>query len=483
MNILTHIRATALDVPGRIAVYFGTETLMYEALIRRVEQYGVVLQASGVSPGMGVGIMGTNSAEFICRALAVFYCDAVVLPISHNLKTDELDKLCRSTQLHFLWDDQSGILPDSWNASDVLRIEDGWRLSISPYAAKESRLVSHVDNAALIRFTSGTTGTAKGVILSHESIDERLVAANRKLRLGSQDTVIWVLSMAYHFVVSILLYLRYGCSICICEEFLADVILDDILRCKGTFLYVSPTHIRMLAADPTGRTMESVHTVISTSTGIAAADCQRFYSRYGLPVSQAYGIIEIGLPILNDAESVGVPEAVGYALPDYTVDILDPEGRPLPAETIGHLAIKGPGMFAAYLDPPTLLDSVLKNGYFHTGDLAIKRDDGLIRIAGRKKSMINVAGNKVFPEEVEDVLNGHPAIRLSRVTGFAHPILMEGVMAEVVLEAGAEIDVESLISYCRRKLSAYKVPQKVHVVDALPMTDSGKLIRHDAGIS
>jgi long-chain acyl-CoA synthetase len=356
---------------------------------------------------------------------------------------------------------------------------NGWRLSGNPFAAHASELVSHVEDAALIRFTSGTTGTAKGVILSHESINERVIAANRKLNLGPKDTVIWVLSMAYHFVVSILLYLRYGCRICICEEFLADVILDDVERCNGTFLYVSPTHIRMLAADTSARSLESIHTVISTSTGIAARDCERFYGRYGIPVSQAYGIIEIGLPILNDAQSVDVPDAVGYALPDYTVDILDPDGQPLPEETIGQLAIKGPGMFAAYLDPPTPRDSVLQNGYFLTGDLAIKRDDGLIRIAGRKKSMINVAGNKVFPEEVEEVLNTHPAIRVSRASGFAHPILMEGVMAEVVLESAAEIDVEELISYCRKRLSTYKIPQKIKVVGELPMTDSGKLIRHE----
>jgi len=476
MNILDDIRRTAEKLPEHTALYYGNETFTYAALIGKVEQYGRQLQAQGVQPGMGVGVMGMNSAGFIFRALAVLYCDAIVLPVSHNLKALELEKLCRSTRLHFLWDDQSTELPEGWSF-DVMHLDGQWRLIRSPFAMAVPQLISHVGDAALIRFTSGTTGTAKGVILSHTGIAERLAAANRQLRLGPEDTVVWVLSMAYHFVVSILLYLRYGCSICICKEFLADVILDDVTRCGGTFIYVSPTHIRMLAADRSGRMLDGVHTVISTSTGISADDCIRFFQRYGKPVTQAYGIIEIGLPILNDRRAGDVPEAVGYALPDYTVDILDADGIPLPSGEIGHLAIKGPGMFAAYLDPPTPRAEVLLKGYFLTGDLATKRADGLIQIAGRRKSMINVAGNKVFPEEVEDVLNTHADVKLSRVSGFKHPILMECVMAEVQLKPGHSVQTEDLITYCRRRLSTYKVPQRILFVDQLPMTDSGKVIR------
>lgn len=134
-------------------------------------------------------------------------------------------------------------------------------------------------------------------------------------------------------------------------------------------------------------------------------------------------------------------------------------------------------MFAAYLQPPKLREDILQNGWFLTGDLASRRPDGLLTIEGRKKSMINVSGNKVFPEEVEAVLNTHPAVAMSRVKGAPHPFLGECVSAEVVLHPGAEVDAETLITYCRQRLSTYKVPQRLAFVSTLPMTDSGKLRR------
>ena len=168
---------------------------------------------------------------------------------------------------------------------------------------------------------------------------------------------------------------------------------------------------------------------------------------------------------------------MGYALPDYEVEIVNDEGGVQSPGVIGHLAMRGPGMFDAYLEPPKGRGEVMQNGWFMTGDLASKQPDGLIKIEGRKKSMINVSGNKVFPEEVEAVLNQHKAVHLSRVSGFQHRFLGECVQAEVMLENGQEVDVESLIGFCRERLSTYKVPQKIQFVKELPMTDSGKIIR------
>ena len=290
--------------------------------------------------------------------------------------------------------------------------------------------------------------------------------------------IVWVLSMAYHFVVSIILYLRYGCTIILCKEFLADNIIENTNAHGGTFLYASPMHIRMLFSDTSNRMMPSLKRVISTSTAISKDQCEKFKSRFGIPVSQAYGIIEIGLPIINFEKSELYPDAVGYALPDYTVEILDENGNILPVDQVGHLAIKGPGMLDGYLNPPSTRDQILKAGWFLTGDLASKMNDGLIRIEGRLKSMINVSGNKVFPEEVEAVLNQHPLISESKVSGYKHPLLGESVRAEIVLHPRAtKPDIESLRQFCRTHLSAYKIPQLFIYVESLPKTDSGKLMR------
>ncbi len=237
-------------------------------------------------------------------------------------------------------------------------------------------------------------------------------------------------------------------------------------------------HIRLLFSDNSDRMMPTLKRVISTSTAISKEHCEKFKSRFGIPVSQAYGIIEIGLPIINFEKSELYPEAVGYALPDYNVEMLDENGTILPVGQLGHLAICGPGMLDGYLNPPATRDQILKNGWFLTGDLASKLEDGLIRIEGRLKSMINVAGNKVFPEEVETILNKHPYIKESKVSGYTHPLLGESVRAEIVLQQGfSQPDIEELRRFCRKYLSAYKVPQQFIFVEDLPMTGSGKMKR------
>jgi long-chain acyl-CoA synthetase len=282
--------------------------------------------------------------------------------------------------------------------------------------------------------------------------------------------------MAFHFVVSIVLYVRVGAAIAISRDFLAETMLDYSNRFKATLLYASPMHIRLLSGYAGVERLDSLRMVISTSTAISAADIKSFTEKYQKPISQAYGIIEIGLPIINHLNPEQNPEAVGYALPSYRVEILDDDNNILPPGEIGHLAISGPGMFDGYLSPPTLRQEILNGSWFMTGDLASKDLSGLITVRGRKKSMINVSGNKVFPEEVEHVLNAHPDVKESRVFGGKHILLGEVVQAEVVSANGRE-DVEVLISFCREKLSTYKVPQRISFVKELQRTETGKLKR------
>ena len=172
------------------------------------------------------------------------------------------------------------------------------------------------------------------------------------------------------------------------------------------------------------------------------------------------------------------PQAVFYALPGYTVDILDDDHNPLPPGKTGHLAIKGPGMFDAYLLPATPRDEVLKNGYFLTADYASKSADGLVTIEGRAKSVINVSGLKVFPEEVEAVLELLPEIKMARISSSPHPLMGQVIEGEIVLHEGKSIDVEDVLTYCRKRLSSFKAPQRIHIVESLPLTGSGKLQRH-----
>lgn len=471
------LKDAAHQWPDNSAVHDEYGTLSFKQLFIETEELRNHLLKMGIKEGMGVGVMAANGRNFIIGIFAAVGCGAAVMPMSPLLKQPEVDDILKDAKLHAIIDDRSGIQPLA-TIETVIPLKNGsFRFGFT--SIHESVVFApFVNQPAFIRFTSGTTGKSKGVIVSHQSVADRIIAANKGLELGSSDTVVWVLPMAYHFMVSIILYVKFGTTIAVAKDFLARNIIDVTNRYGGTLLYASPLQIKLLAGESSREMMPSLKKVISTSAGISPDVCKAFTKRFGIVVSQAYGIIEIGLPILNYAKPDEHPEAVGYAVPGYSVDILDDKHQPLPAGQIGQLGIKGPGMFDAYLVPPTLSKDVLKNGYFLTADTASKTNDGLIKIEGRSKSVINVSGLKVFPEEVEAVLETIPEIKQARVSSSPHPLTGQIIEAELVLHQGVKVDVEDILTYCKKRLSSFKSPQRIKIVDSLPMTGSGKLQRH-----
>lgn len=475
-HVYNVLKESAQKWPDHIAVYDEFGTITFKELWQETEKLRVEILKSGIQEGMCVGMLARNSRNFIVGMFAVAGCDAVILPISHQMKADEIRNLIEETQLHAILDEGSGVkVLNNYSSTIPLTFEQfHFGFTQNQYTGP---FAPHIENPVFMRFTSGTTGKSKGVIISHKDAIDRVEAANKGLELGPDDTVIWVLPMAFHFVVSILLYIRFGAAIAIAKDFLAAHILEISNRCNGTLLYASPLQIKLLAADKSEENFNTLKKVISTSAGIGFDVCAAFKNRFGIDVSQAYGIIEIGLPIINFKKSDSNPDAVGYALPDYTVDILDETFNPLPSGEVGILGIKGPGMFAGYLTPPTTREENLQYGYFVTADFAIKDADGLITVKGREKSAINVAGNKVFVEEVEKILETHPQIESARVSGKAHLLMGQVVHADIILKPNQNPEIEEIISYCRRQLSTYKVPQSIKFVSELPMTNTGKIRR------
>lgn len=459
--------------PSHPSIHDELGTMTFNELYEEVEVLKNQLIERGIGERMAIGVMAKNGRGIIIGIFAVIGTGATVMPMSHQLKPLEIEQNIEDAGLNCIIDDLSGYAPSQ--SEDMLKVLDLQFRFTSIHTKKDFAL--HVNNPGFMRFTSGTTGKAKGVIISHQSAIERIESANKKLELGTEDCVIWVLPIAYHFVVSILLYIRYGTAIAIAQDFLPQNISKISEKHKGTLLYASPMQIRLLANADEEVVLPYIKHVISTSAGIAPDVCDAFKSKFGVPVSQAYGIIEIGLPILNYEHSTDHPEAVGEALPDYSVVILDKHNTVLEANEVGNLAIKGPGMFDGYLQPALKREDVLVNGYFLTADYASKTQDGLIVVHGRQLSMINVGGNKVYPEEVEGVLELVPEIQLARISGVPHPLLGQIVQAEVVLEAGTTIDVEKVLTFCRKQLSTFKMPQRILIVDTIPMTKTGKIKR------
>lgn len=470
------LKNAAKQWPNNPAIHDDFGTMTFAELLNASESLSKTLIADGVGAGMAVGLISRNNRNFIIGIFAVIGTGATVIPMSHQLKGDELKSVLEETHLHVILNDRSNASIRFEHEREI-KLDQGSFFIAHTEVKTDQIFAAHVIAPAFMRFTSGTTGKAKGVVISHRSAIERVEAANKILQLGPNDTVIWVLPIAYHFVVSILLYVRFGAAIAIVSDFLPKNIIEMTNRHKGTLIYASPMQIRLLANSSGDELMPSLNRVISTSAGISKDICLDFYKRFQKWVSQAYGIIEIGLPMINYLHSEDEPDAVGTILPDFEVCIFDENNLEVPDGQIGKLGIKGPGMFDAYLNPPVKREAVLVNGFFLTADFATKKDN-LVKIEGREKTVINVAGNKVFPEEVEAVIETYPGIKIARISSVPHPLMGQIVQADVVLENDQMIDVEAMLTYCRKRLSTHKIPQRVRIVDALQMTGSGKLVRY-----
>ncbi|MCF6202129.1 MAG: acyl--CoA ligase [Methylococcaceae bacterium] len=464
--------------PEHIGVIDGEEELSYQQLFQQAELLKNKLLENGLTQGMGLAVMGRNSSAFIVAMFAGFACGATVFPLSHQLKQSEIEHILSDTQLHAVLDDQSGLNPVEGEAVTIDVFQHTLRLAWTGISFESS--ITPLNDAAFIRYTSGTTGSSKGVVLTHKSIAKRVEIAQAALQLTSNDVVLWVLSMAFHFLVTILVYIRSGAKIILCKDLLAQTIINDANNYNASFLYASPMHFRLLAADSSGKTMQSLKIAISTSSGIPINIANAFKDRFNLPVTQAYGIIEAGLPLMDNLSEKIETESVGYPVPGFLVSIYNDNKQQVVVEgEIGHLAITGAGMFDAYLKPWQTAEQVMVDGWFMTGDLAKFEKDGLVTICGREKTMINVSGNKVFPEEVEVVLNSHEDILEAHVFGHNHSLMGEIVCANVRIKENIELDVENVLKFCRHQLSYYKVPQQLNQVAKIVHTQSGKIKRVD----
>jgi long-chain acyl-CoA synthetase len=331
---------------------------------------------------------------------------------------------------------------------------------------------------AFIRFSSGTTGRSKGIVLSHASLMARIETGNRRLGITAQDRVVWILPMAHHFAVSIMLYLLKGATTVVVRSHLPEDILDAALRHEGTVLYGAPFHHTLLAREPSGRPWPTLRLAVSTAAALPLATARAFDSRYGVPLSQGFGIIEAGLPLLNTAAPREKPESVGRPLDDMAVDFRDPvTGLAVAAGEVGELFLQADGMLDAYLNPWRLRGDILADGpWFQTGDLARQDADGFVYVVGRTNSVINSAGMKCFPEEVEAVIQSHPGVLAVRVSGQPHPHFGAVPVADIIAGEPAP-SATSLAAHCRNALAQHKIPVEFRFVKDLPRTNSGKIRR------
>ncbi len=479
-TVLDPIERHARESPDRPALVSdlgdGTSRVVsYSQLMDRMGEIAGELRKSGVSRGQRCGMVAPQGASFVENALGILAAGACLVPIPDDHTGEVLEEFVRRSRLHHLLSvSKDGGAEPSGNPPLRSFADPG---TVDGRVDDEFRAL----DPAYLRFTSGTTSRRKGVILGHASILDRLAVANRALEITPDDRILWLLPMAHHFVVSILLYLRYGATVLLPAGSLARDVLGFAERERASVFYASPYHYNLMAKDKGDGRLSGVRLAISTAEGLRPDVAERFRERFGFTLRQALGIIEVGLPVI-DRGGTGKPGALGRPLEDYEVWLRGEDGQPVvradSPERTGEICIRGPGLFDAYLDPWTPAREILEPDGFRTGDQGWFDADGDLFLAGRRSNRINMAGMKFFGEEVERVLDTHPGVVRSRVFGREHAHLGEIPVAEIeVVDVDAAPDRKELSGFCRGLLPGYKVPREFRVVDALPMTPTGKLAR------
>ncbi|HXJ81511.1 MAG TPA: class I adenylate-forming enzyme family protein [Candidatus Methylomirabilis sp.] len=478
MNLTDFLASSAARYGIRDAVtdVRSGRVLTYRQLADEAERVAKFLIAQGVQPGQRIGLIAPNGLAYLPAAFGLLATGACMIPLPGGITPTEITRIMTEIQVNgcLAWPAPNAVLTSPPATITAGGVCDGFTFGWVDRSAEGPRELARL-NPAFIRFTSGTTASSKGVVLSHEATAARVEAADSVLRFTEEDRILWVLPLAYHFAVTIVAYVRAGANVLMCPDTLPGALVEAVERFRPSVLYASPLHFeRMSNLTPRGP-FESVRLCLSTSAPITAAVIDRFESRYGVPVGQAYGIIEAGLPCINLRGAGLSVTSVGRPVPGYEVAIFSGEGT-RPAGTPGEVAVRGRGLFSAYYAPWRLSEQITRDGWFLTGDIGYLDESGALYLQGRRTAVIFVAGLKFFPEEVEQCIDQFPGIRESRVFGRAHARLGDVPCAEIVVDAGG-CDLDGLKAHCARLLSPYKVPVEWSVVEAVPRTPGGKILR------
>ncbi|MGM1016471.1 MAG: long-chain-fatty-acid--CoA ligase [Actinomycetota bacterium] len=526
-GVLTDIvAASARDYPDAPALqFFGRETT-YAELQNAIDRAAAGLRAQGVGPGDPVAIVLPNCPQHIVAFYAVLRLGAVVVEHNPLYTPRELrkqfedhgakhaivwSKVARTVQEFPADLAVSTLISVDVTRAMPLRTRAALRLPISK--ARESRAAltekvrgaiawesildvdqlpaSHprpqTDDLAIIQYTSGTTGTPKGAALTHRNLLANAAQAQAwvpSIQRGEGCVVYAVLPMfhAYGLTLCLTFAMSMGARLVLFPKFDPDMVLEVTKKHPATFLpLVPPIAERLLStAEERGISLAGTDVAISGAMALRHELVVPFEENSGGFLVEGYGLSECS-PVLmaNPVADHRVPGTVGLPLPSTECRVVDPENPTADVEpgSPGELLVRGPQVFSGYYGKPEETEAVFVDGWFRTGDIVTIDDAGFVRIVDRIKELIITGGFNVAPTEVESVLRQHPAVSDAAVVGLPSAHSGEEVVAAVVVDQGADVDVEAIREYARSILTPYKVPRRIFLVDELPKSLIGKVLR------
>jgi long-chain acyl-CoA synthetase len=508
---------TALDLfrgavdehPYHIALSAPANGLSYSALDQASNALAAWLVESGVRQFDRVAIALQSTTDFPVMILAAWKIGAIPLPLNPAYRPGELANILADAEPSAILMEpdclasisvavaQAGLsacalLTTSAQNSEADYIRQVPYLSDILTTHRENRVVEHKpapSDTALLLYTSGTTGTPKGAMLRHDSLafNGEMFASWCGLDSGSRILAIAPFFHVTGFVCQIMAGFSARATVIAHGRFEPGGALDVIRRKRPTFAIGAITAFNALMNAPGAQAEDfaSFERIYSGGAPIPQALIEQFRVRLGKPIYAAYGMTETSAPTHLSPFGLSVPSdpgsnALSIGIPGPSTDaiIVDDQGREMPIGEAGELLIRGPQVMAGYWRKPEETAAALRGGWMHSGDIAVRDEDGWFYLVDRKKDMIIASGFKVWPREVEDVLYKHPAVREAAVVGMPDSYRGETVKACISLRAGERASEEDIILHCREFLAGYKVPRVVEILPELPKTPTGKIQRN-----
>ena len=452
MNISEHIQRAARRFPDKPAIVFENHLVSYRQLNADVNRLANALAANGFGPGERIALHLPNIPEFAVCYLAAQKIGAIAVSVSPMLTAGELTYILNDSGAALVCTTEGlmGNLPLSECAALrqalVCEGDGGEHPTLAGWLDKASDRAAAVDldreTPAAILYTSGTTGFPKGAVLTHGNVVSNLWSTVHHAGYTPEDRLALFLPAFHVFGQNFIMNAAFqACAtVVLHRRFEPDRVLSSIARDRVTMFFAVPTiYIGLLNMELSPYDLSSIRYEFSAAATMPREISSRWTERFGRPVYEGYGLTECSPFAAYNHDFDHRFGSVGTPVENVEIKIFDEDDNEVSAGTWGEICIKGPGVMQGYWQRPEETAEALRNGWLHSGDTGTMDEDGYVFIVDRVKDMVNVAGFKVYPAEVEQVLYRHPAVQELAVYGIPHESKGEVVKAAVVLKEGKTV--------------------------------------------
>jgi acyl-CoA synthetase (AMP-forming)/AMP-acid ligase II len=490
--------------PDREIVRQGERALTYRQMNQLVTKMAGALSRAGMGPESKIAVYAPNHIYgFVCQ-YAILRAGGVWVPMNFRLSGSDASEMAASLEVEWVFFHSS--LSDQVRTFErdlpllkglvCLDCETDLAPSLERWiadarAAPSFPLRKPTDTAALLS-TSGTTGRSKGIVLSNRAFAAMIAGFDKVLRHEEPPIHLVVAPLSHASGIYGSCLLTHGGSNILLESSDPGAILDAIERYRITTLFLPPTLIYMLLSHPDVRSRDysSLRSILYGAAPIAEHKLHEALDIFGPVLVQLYGQSEAlmmcafmsaeeHVEALRDSRLTKRLFAAGREGPMVRVQIMHEDGTILPPRAQGEIVVRGDIVMDRYFNDPDGTREAQLYGWHHTGDIGYKDEDGFIYIVDRKKEVIISGGFNIFPREVEQAVMTHPAVQDCAVVGIPDPKWGEAVMAAVELRPGAALDIEQLLAHCRARLGGLKTPKSIKIMDCLPRSSAGKVLRRE----